>query len=327
MLLISTLVSEGLGVYLPGGDLTTEDKQAFLDRHNDLRSLTALGLTGEGNQPPAKNMQKMVWNEDLAAGAKVHADKCNFAHDSGFFGENLYAAASSSDTLDDISQLLSSVDSWFDEQSDYSYSGGCSPGKVCGHYTQVVWDNSNELGCAYNLCENSIFGWPYEVIVVCRYLAPGNFIGQKPYEKADNESEIASECPDGTVGESSTGLCVVPQDDDVPQPCNSDQVLLTIDLTVDDQGSSENKFYVAHKSLSATNWIVAYSKESFQDNQHLFLQVCVPASNCYAFATVDTGGDGLTDGGYTFSVGNEIVSGGDASDFEDDWSYEVLNCE
>ena len=44
-----------------------------------------------------------------------------------------------------------------------------------GHYTQVVWKNSQRIGCAKAECSNG------RIIVVCNYDPPGNVIGQKPY--------------------------------------------------------------------------------------------------------------------------------------------------
>lgn len=48
----------------------------------------------------------------------------------------------------------------------------------CGHYTQLVWRNTQRVGCGYSTCE--VDGWSYGVWV-CNYDPPGNFIGQEPY--------------------------------------------------------------------------------------------------------------------------------------------------
>ncbi|KAK4849585.1 hypothetical protein QYF36_026341 [Acer negundo] len=46
-------------------------------------------------------------------------------------------------------QRTQAVQMWVNEKSDYDYnSNTCAPGKVCGHYTQVVWRNSVRIGCA-----------------------------------------------------------------------------------------------------------------------------------------------------------------------------------
>jgi pathogenesis-related protein 1 len=48
----------------------------------------------------------------------------------------------------------------------------------CGHYTQVVWRNTQRVGCGYSTCQSQ--GYTFE-IWVCNYDPPGNFIGQTPY--------------------------------------------------------------------------------------------------------------------------------------------------
>lgn len=44
----------------------------------------------------------------------------------------------------------------------------------CGHYTQVVWRKTRELGCGYATCKRDEF-W------ACNYSPPGNVRGQAPY--------------------------------------------------------------------------------------------------------------------------------------------------
>lgn len=189
-----------------GGELTDEDKQQLLDFHNELRSVTALG--GTGSQPAATDMVKLVWDDDLAAGAKEWADACVFEHDSGFFGENLFASASSADNVDNIEELISGVQNWYDEHENYTYDSNSCSG-VCGHYTQVVWAMSEKLGCGYAECTGEIFGFAYEVFLVCRYDPPGNFVGQAPYREASSASDIATNCPSSYEADTNSGLCEV----------------------------------------------------------------------------------------------------------------------
>merc|ERR1719491_1172030 len=74
------------------GELTMQER-AFLDAHNEFRSITALGNTG--SQPMATNMCKLTWNDEIAYGAEECAARCKFAHDheNTDYGENLYAIA------------------------------------------------------------------------------------------------------------------------------------------------------------------------------------------------------------------------------------------
>jgi pathogenesis-related protein 1 len=48
----------------------------------------------------------------------------------------------------------------------------------CGHYTQVVWRDTKQVGCGYATCDRS--GTLFE-LWVCNYQPPGNFIGRNPY--------------------------------------------------------------------------------------------------------------------------------------------------
>ena len=65
--------------------MSSEAKQAMLDKHNELRRRVAKGeetngLNGVG-QPAAANMKKMVWNKELETVAQRWADQCTFAYD------------------------------------------------------------------------------------------------------------------------------------------------------------------------------------------------------------------------------------------------------
>ncbi|MEM6522020.1 MAG: CAP domain-containing protein, partial [Cyanobacteria bacterium P01_C01_bin.70] len=40
------------------------------------------------------------------------------------------------------------VAAWVAEKADYDYaSNSCASGKVCGHYTQIVWRETTAVGC------------------------------------------------------------------------------------------------------------------------------------------------------------------------------------
>ncbi|MCB1160192.1 MAG: pathogenesis-related family 1 protein, partial [Leptospiraceae bacterium] len=85
------------------------------------------------------------------------------------YGENLAWASGMNLSPNSVVKM------WYDEVKDYQYStNSCKPGKVCGHYTQVVWKNSQRIGCAMAKCGQA-------QIWVCNYDPPGNWVGQKPY--------------------------------------------------------------------------------------------------------------------------------------------------
>lgn len=66
------------------------------------------------------------------------------------------------------------VDMWGNEEVFYDHATGHCKGGVCGHYTQLVWRNSQEVGCAVASCGKS-------EVWVCNYLPAGNYVGEKSY--------------------------------------------------------------------------------------------------------------------------------------------------
>ncbi|MDH4317210.1 MAG: CAP domain-containing protein [Desulfobulbaceae bacterium] len=70
------------------------------------------------------------------------------------------------------------VDSWATEKKWYnSAKNSCyaPTGRSCGHYTQLIWSDSTEVGCSFALCDDQSQIW------VCNYHPAGNIVGQKPF--------------------------------------------------------------------------------------------------------------------------------------------------
>lgn len=66
------------------------------------------------------------------------------------------------------------IQAWADEVVDYNYKKNtCAKDKLCGHYTQIVWRDTREVGCAK---KNYTDGRWKGVIWVCRYSPPGNYV-------------------------------------------------------------------------------------------------------------------------------------------------------
>ncbi|KAK1441555.1 hypothetical protein QVD17_07553 [Tagetes erecta] len=135
--------------------------QDYINAHNSARARVGVG--------------RMVWNATLASYAQNYANKrirdCNLVHSGGPYGENLAEGSDASMTG------IAAVNLWVGEQTSYNHATNtCARGKVCGHYTQVVWRKSVQLGCARVQCVNN--GWWF---VICSYYPPGNYVGQSPY--------------------------------------------------------------------------------------------------------------------------------------------------
>ena len=189
--------------------LTADQKQQFLDAHNNLR---------QSVQPAANNMQIMKWSDELATIAQNYANKCIWGHNANrmsktfsYVGENIFT------TTVTVSNYGTVVQDWYNEVDNYHYSSNtCDPGKVCGHYTQVVWANSNSLGCGVMRCQTlqNLPSFKNALMVVCDYGPGGNIVGMKPYTSAlyaaramslqpemvdsyDDETPDETELPDG----------------------------------------------------------------------------------------------------------------------------------
>lgn len=128
------------------------------------------------------------WAEDLAAFAQEWANTtrtkpCNLDHrPNKTVGENLYWASPTtwSDGTTEAQTITPTqvVNSWASEKQYYDYdSNTCNapPGESCGHYTQIVWRNTTEVGCGMAICPDKGQAW------VCNYRPGGNVSNQKPY--------------------------------------------------------------------------------------------------------------------------------------------------
>ncbi|XP_054256243.1 GLIPR1-like protein 1 [Indicator indicator] len=171
--------------------------------HNDFRSKV---------QPPASNMRYMTWDAALARTARAWAKRCLFEHNIYLskerqchpnftsIGENLWVGSHQAFTVTNAIKL------WYDEVSSYNFTTQeCT--KVCGHYTQVVWDHSHKIGCAVTYCKE-VAGIPDAANFVCNYSPSGNF-PRKPYI----QGKSCSNCEKGDTCENN--LCRNPRRDRV----------------------------------------------------------------------------------------------------------------
>lgn len=187
------------GMAATGGTASVGDSESgvfvgTVAAHNAARA-------AENASPP---LVDLTWSDDLAAFAQDWADRlaahndCNIKHrpqprgsdrdtfggEFQRYGENIYAAFSSRSAP--TTPAADVVAGWSGEiacythglfyETDYCdmacatamYSNGC------GHYTQVVWRETERVGCGRSTCENT-------EIWVCNYDPPGNYIGELVY--------------------------------------------------------------------------------------------------------------------------------------------------
>jgi uncharacterized protein YkwD len=149
-----------------GSTLTPQEAEQLLQLHNKARQEVGVG--------------PLSWSKGLATYAQewaVHLalTKCGLEHrpDTGEWrrehGENLFMGTAG------YYGVADAVEGWVSEKKYYK-GGALTSGNwhASGHYTQVVWKNTRQLGCAKIACKGNI-------IVVCNYDPPGNFLGEKPY--------------------------------------------------------------------------------------------------------------------------------------------------
>jgi len=140
--------------------------KTLLEQHNQFRS--AVG------SPPlqwsaALAEDARAWAAQLAKGNQGQHDPQVRAKREG---ENIWWGTAGAFTYEVM------VGAWAGEKKDFVY--GVFPdcrtrrSAVVGHYTQMVWKNTNAVGCALTSNGKTDF-------LVCRYSPPGNIEGQKPY--------------------------------------------------------------------------------------------------------------------------------------------------
>lgn len=146
----------------PGKMSTTQavsqaEKCAILKAHNDARAAEHAGIPD------------LTWSDTLASSAFAYAQKCVWAHSDTGYGENLMMGTAGGYSVTDA------VNGWVGERRNYNGQPiGQGNFSAYGHYTQVVWKSTTEVGCGYARCGGN-------VIMVCQYNPPGNYTGQKPF--------------------------------------------------------------------------------------------------------------------------------------------------
>lgn len=135
-----------------------------LAKHNELRA--------RHRDTPAMQLDK-----DLCDQAQAYAQKLAFvikrmkhSDTRGRYGENIYWSRGIGES---DQSAVRACQSWYDEIKDYDWRTGESYGGMIGHFTQMVWDNSNKLGVGMAYVPST-----RETYVVAVYTPPGNYRGR-----------------------------------------------------------------------------------------------------------------------------------------------------
>ncbi|MCJ7444961.1 MAG: CAP domain-containing protein [Methanotrichaceae archaeon] len=139
------------------------------------KSMSSEILSAHNKYRAEVNIPPLVWSDTLASGAQEWADYLatlgRLQHSNSGYGENLWMGSPPG-----YFSYTQMVDGWGSEKQYFVYGifpNVSSTGNWAdvGHYTQIIWKNTLQCGCAKATGGN----WDY---FVCRYNPPGNYIGQ-----------------------------------------------------------------------------------------------------------------------------------------------------
>ncbi|XP_048203594.1 LOW QUALITY PROTEIN: cysteine-rich secretory protein 2-like [Perognathus longimembris pacificus] len=166
----------------------TQVQREIVNKHNDLRKSVS---------PPASNMLKMQWSLEATGNAQKWANKCTLEHSQQEdrktrtkCGENLYM---SSDPIN----LVSVIQNWFNEREGFTYGiGPKTPNSAVGHYTQLVWYSTYQVGCGVAYCPSQEM---LKYYYVCQYCPAGNNVNKKkmPYQQGTPCASCPNNCENG----------------------------------------------------------------------------------------------------------------------------------
>jgi len=195
----------------PVYSLTNADKTNLVKYHNFVRANWGVPPLANGNTVSG-------WNDQIAANAALWASGCQWQHSSQAsrqsttndaygnptwsWGENMAMAGGLPGASFPYVTLASQVELWKGEEKDwdctkttfYDFNTGESedgcrkvspPGvqPMCGHFTQVVWVTTTEIGCGLVDCPiNTAMAGSRSQFLVCQYNPGGNSAGSHPLD-------------------------------------------------------------------------------------------------------------------------------------------------
>ncbi len=165
-------------------NLTPTETSQALSAHNAVRQRVAQAESTRLGR--TIRIPNLTWDATVAAVAQDWANQQAARLRQGLavqhrpnnvYGENIYWAWSSPSAPNPSPSVA--VQWWASEQAYYNYTTNtCASGRVCGHYTQVVWSATTRLGCGRSVWAA---GSRQYVLWVCNYAPKGNIYGQRPY--------------------------------------------------------------------------------------------------------------------------------------------------
>ncbi|KAK9687677.1 Cysteine-rich secretory protein family [Popillia japonica] len=184
---------QGLEVYERFGN-NPNDIRTIVDRHNFYRQAVVDGKVP--GQPSGIDLKYLRWDDKLAEIAQDVADTCNLRSKSlrdGRFpiGRNI-ARNWKIQFVPNDANWTAVIEAWFNQYKHYNFNKQRpGPPAAAGSYTQIVWANTEFIGCGFNAHDNPDEDSQYAIhqIYVCLYGPGGNQVGKYPYTKASRNAE------------------------------------------------------------------------------------------------------------------------------------------
>ncbi|XP_056630634.1 venom allergen 5-like [Diorhabda sublineata] len=191
--------------------LNDESRQYILDIHNHLRNQIALGLETRGFQPPASNMNALVYSKHLEYVAQCLTNTCQYAHDVcrithkyPSVGQNIGVKWFSGKKYDNYKTVINeTIYSWYEQVTSFnsSWVENFPDERGIEAYAQLAWANTLEVGCGLTFWSED--GW-HIYFFACNYGPAGNIPGVPMYAIGT----AATDCSDGMEpNKKFKGLC------------------------------------------------------------------------------------------------------------------------
>ena len=148
--------------------LTQEDINEALQIHNNARKdvgVSNLNWSEELSEDASK------WAEQMAKDDRMYHSENDSRPGQG---ENLFYTTAT----DSLTPARNASQLWYNEIELYTYSpimSGQNNFSEIGHYTQMVWNSTTEVGMAMAVSSSG------KTYVAARYSPAGNFVGEYPY--------------------------------------------------------------------------------------------------------------------------------------------------
>ncbi len=160
------LILSFLALTASAASIDTYTRNLLLELHNVERAYVGI--------------KNLTWSSSLETTAQAWAENLAtnklFSHSGQAVGENLAMASIRTNVVSYMFSL------WSGEKSSFSnakaYPDVSTDGGAVGHYTQLIWGATYEVGCGVANTTSSSY-------LVCQYLLAGNYIGNYVYKASD----------------------------------------------------------------------------------------------------------------------------------------------